>query len=1406
MTVINTDGILYSEFLIIFLFHNKIQDMKNLLPHFIAEMLSSGKFEGDFNAVVMHLDITGFTPMTEKLMEKGNEGAEILAKILNRVFDPLINTIHLFGGFVSGFAGDAFTVIFKGIGILEALSCSSKIRETLGQIAVQNTRFGTYELSFKISLSSGNVDWGILGDRHRVYYFRGEAIKNCIENQKFCEGSEIVIDDTMLSEGEVKAEIIRDRRYRLTSWRRIIPQVPFSPAFISGEIASIFFPEQIFRGEQIGEFRKVVAVFISIIPLLKHAELDRLVKDIIGYCDDFGGYFNRIEFGDKGGVILIIFGAPVYYEGNIRRSVDFIKAVKASWGEAIKAGMTSGMAFTGFTGTDERCEYTALSDTVNQAARFMSRAPAGEIWVSRSMAGAVSNDYKSRYIGRMIFKGKSTPIPVYRLMEQNRGQGPALCRNKMIGRQDELKILKESAEMIYAGRFGGITIIYGEAGIGKSRLLEEFSRNENAYSAVMQSDSLLKTSFNPLRYFALNYFRQSGKSDPEQFNLIYGRLLKGLKKLKDARADNILSELVRLKPVISAQLGLDIHDSYYSSLDSRGRYENTVTAYNELLKGLSLLKPLIICIEDIQYLDEGSQDVLRLLCRSGNDYPFMIAGTGRFSDDGGRPVLNVDKEIIQREIVIDRLNDKEAESLINEHIKADEPLKKLIISKAENNPFYLEQIIQYIKENRLMGKALRDISIPESIYSIIIARIDRLETDLKQIVKVASVLGREFEIAILMEIIQNLSLFPGTAQEQEKLEQLENKNIWMKLSLLKYMFKHALLQKTAYEMQLKSMLRKFHSYAARAIEGAYKDTENKYYEIAYHYYNAEEKSKAIEYYNKSAVYFKKRFENQKALECFDALLQMCDENEKVFEYNYYRIDILDLTGRTDQCMRDLKVLIKKAKDMNSKIYQLRYQNQLIHSLHMKGEMEEAYKLCRETIELAEQTGNKNEMAISYGNMGKLYFRQNKYDEARQYFMNQLNSAQEAGDMDAVSSASGNMGNAYVEQGKYDKAMEYFKSSYETALKNANKRNSASALGSIGRIYSNTGDMGKALKYYLMKEEISKEIGDKGNLSTVNGNLGILYHIQGYMKEALARYEKAKTLFAEIGDKLGLGLITGNIGVLYYDMDRLDEALINFEIQLKTAKEIGNKKGIILSTANIGKTLIEKGDFKKSLEYMEESRKIAEEIGDRPALCEISSYKALLYKQKGSYKKSIELYKASARIAEELGDYKAESFAYCNIASIYRIINDLQIASRYIDKSVKLSKKVNVRYDTCALFIERAKISFESGDYETAVHFNSEAQKIAQELANERFLLDSQILLAKINALSDKKSALNTLRNLIKNHGKDLLANALANYEIYILNGSENCRAKALKGLDELYTKSRNHEYKLMIDRLKINIR
>ena len=142
--------------------------MKNLLPHFIHDQFQQGNFEGSFQAFSMFVDISGFTQMTETLMKGGNEGAEILSAILNKIFEPTVDAIYERGGFISTFAGDGFTAIFPLLPkhAFHTLACAEGIRTIFEKHSFQKTRFGEFTFGVKIGLSHGCVEWGIVGSSY----------------------------------------------------------------------------------------------------------------------------------------------------------------------------------------------------------------------------------------------------------------------------------------------------------------------------------------------------------------------------------------------------------------------------------------------------------------------------------------------------------------------------------------------------------------------------------------------------------------------------------------------------------------------------------------------------------------------------------------------------------------------------------------------------------------------------------------------------------------------------------------------------------------------------------------------------------------------------------------------------------------------------------------------------------------------------------------------------------------------------------------------------------------------------------------------------------------------------------------------------------------------------------------
>ncbi|RMG80407.1 MAG: adenylate/guanylate cyclase domain-containing protein, partial [Bacteroidetes bacterium] len=157
--------------------------VKNLIPHFIQTQYLSKRKHGSFEAYAMFVDLSGFTRMTETLMNKGTEGAERLSNILNAIFEPMVRLVYAGGGEIPYFAGDAFTAVFPAA----RQTATGVIENAAGQLASLrqvSEQFEEVEIKAKIGLSFGQVEWGIVGTQNLAFYFRGDAVEGCSEAQK----------------------------------------------------------------------------------------------------------------------------------------------------------------------------------------------------------------------------------------------------------------------------------------------------------------------------------------------------------------------------------------------------------------------------------------------------------------------------------------------------------------------------------------------------------------------------------------------------------------------------------------------------------------------------------------------------------------------------------------------------------------------------------------------------------------------------------------------------------------------------------------------------------------------------------------------------------------------------------------------------------------------------------------------------------------------------------------------------------------------------------------------------------------------------------------------------------------------------------------------------------------------
>ncbi len=1365
--------------------------MKNLIPNFIIEKFKNNIYNGQINANTLFMDISGFTPMTERLMQEGKEGAEVLSGILNSIFEPIIKSIYERKGFISTFAGDAFTSIFPDYdNPMAILHCADKLKQIFNSIGLQKTRFGDFKLSVKIGLSSGVVDWGIIGsDKYKTYYFKGEAIDGCAYSEHHCNKMDIILDSNIYSRIKKDIEVNNlDERWFLLDKINIIEEEIIESNNITkpnNEILSRFINQKVLEISSKGEFRNIVSVFISFEERKSYEELNSFIAEIINQTNTLGGYFNKIDFGDKGGVILIVFGAPVSYENDIKRAVELIQNLKKTFGMSIRAGVTNGIAYAGFVGSDRRSEYTALGDIVNQSARFMMKAEWGQIWLSDDIQKKTKRLYTYQDMGKCEFKGKSKPIQVYKLIDKTEYSDVTLFKGKMVGRNRELNKLKEWVNPVFNNKFAGITYIYGEAGIGKSRIAYELSHSirNDAETFLMQCDNIIKKSLNPFVYFLKNYFNQTtahtNTEQKENFELIFNLLVTRLNMVNDKRKDTLIKELKRTKSFIAALLDIHYEDSLYEKLEPKNRYENILYGLNNLFRVLSLFRPIIILIEDIQWLDPESHNVFAIMTRLIEDYPIMIIATSRFNDDGSKPIINVDEEVLSQEIIIDKLNDDSVKNFIELQLgnKINIDVVNFINKRAENNPFYIEQFCLYLKENNLFNLknneiALinKEIDIPSDINTIIISRIDRLSTELKDIIQVASVLGREVEIELLINIIELYYKKPYNRDLEDILKEIENEQLWSLVSEIKYIFKHALLREAVYEMQLRERLRNLHKLAGESMINVYHDTPNRYVDIAYQFEKAEFTERAIEYYEKAGEYLQKEYKNNETLEVYEKLINYYDNPVEKAKYLLKKAYILRFIGKWDDAVDILILGINNLKETNENVFNKEENQKLLSNIkiqlgwihYTKGNPEQAVKSYDEAKKIAEKIQDISIIANIEGIMGGIYYDKGEVQEAIKRYDNKLDLCKKMNDKVGYANALANKGLLFFNKGDFDIAMDCFEEQKKMNLEFSNKDGYSNALEKIGYIYWSKGDYETALKYFQEAKDISFEIGDKRNYAYSLGYIGQLYWTKGEYDKAMEYYNESKQISLELGDKYGYCQVLLNIGNIYY----------------------------------------EKGNFDNALKLYEEVKNISKKLEYIPIYATIIGNMGYINYQKGEYEKSLKYHQEHKKICEETEDNNNLSRALVNIGMVYHKLSDYEQAIKYYDLGIDIGKKLDIKYYLTFYIYNKAKLLYDMGQYDKAYELNNEALHIADIVNRKEQVFDSNIMKYKIEYINNKTYAIDKLKDMLSVY-TDSIQQASLFYELWKLSKNKEYKEKSLLNYEDLYKKTPLYLYKKRIEEMEI---
>ncbi|HSH05754.1 MAG TPA: tetratricopeptide repeat protein [Anaerolineae bacterium] len=1196
--------------------------MHNLIPHFIYEQYQAGHLHGHFPATALFLDISGFTPMTQALMAHGKEGAEVLVNIINQIFDPIIHAIYEQGGFITGFAGDAFTAVFpyhKQTRPLAICITALYIRQTFKQQGHYQTQFGDFRLQVKQGLSAGTVEWGIIGFAERkTYFFRGLAIDGCAYAEHQAEKGDIIIDahlQALLPPTTITTTPLNSTYAQLIklSATTNFPSQTISPPTIPLSIASQFFAPSLWQKTQQGEFRDVVTLFVSFESTLELDTINNFITQAMLLVNRYDGLFVETDFGDKGGLFVVHFGAPTTHENDIQRALQFILAMKTDNDFPLKwrAGITFGTVYAGYVGIPLRDKYACMGSIVNLAARLMMHASWGEVLVSKTIALHPSFDFIS--LGKLPYKGFSQPIPTYLL--QGKSLVQQVFRHKMVGREREFNALATFAQPLFIEQQARVAIIYGQAGIGKSHLTYSWrqSLGTNVRWLNGQCDSILQEAFSPFVYFLKGYFGQlvnaTESENKTNFDHRLNDLLSSLAPLPHSQRQH--DELVRTRSFLGALIDLYWPDSLYSQLDAQGRYQNMLIAISMLLQAESQRQPIMVEIEDAHWLDEASHELLTTLTRQIQNFPILIIITSRYTDDGSQPTFNIDDKIPTLTIDLSPISTIALQTLAQDILGAPiaPPLQTILLEKADANPFFAQQILYYLQENNLLqtkqinGQPLitlinNNFELPTTINALLIARLDRLTQQVKEVVQTASVLGQEFDTRLLTRILER--------DLTQELALAEREQIWIMLDMLQYIFKHALLREAAYEMQLRGRLRHLHHFAAQMIEQLYAhQLPNHYDKLAYHYETAYHLGQhdirpIVQFYLQSAGEKAwENFENNHAITYFSKALTLTPENDIQKQYDLYlwRAKVYDRLGNRETQEADLTQLAHLATHLS-----VTEQNEVVllqaELACLTGNYEQAIKLAQKAIEQATKTDNLHQIIEGHKTWSLAAWRTSKYSQAKEQYEKGLQLAEQINDLKQVTFFLCQLGWSAWQKEDYRKSHSYFKRALTVCYQTNDPTSLADCFDGFAAVYTMQEKQAGAIIYYEKTLDLFRKIGHLTQQGIALYNLSWLHMQKGDYEKAATLIDESLTISIETEAQFLEGLNLKAIGLLALYHNDYDQANSYLKKALSILKQIGHRRGESHCLNQLGVVALQQKNTSLAETYYEQALAIHQDMGEQ----------------------------------------------------------------------------------------------------------------------------------------------------------------------------------------------------------------
>ncbi|MCH7824732.1 MAG: tetratricopeptide repeat protein [Acidobacteria bacterium] len=913
------------------------------------------------------------------------------------------------------------------------------------------------------------------------------------------------------------------------------------------------------------------------------AEIHRIVKAIVA---THGGIVNRFARGE----LLVLFGVPTAHEDDplraIRAALDIHRQVRAALadveerlGEPIRmnTAIHSGPVVVRIA-TEGGEEFTIAGPTLQMADRLATEAAADEILISADCHRVAAPFFDTEPLPTITLRGTAEQVVPYRVIaekeRQSRFEAAAeLDLTRYTGRDREMHMLRSSLEAAMTGN-GQLLTLEGEVGVGKSRLLYEFSHGGDCDQAALVR----------------------GRCRSDGAGLPYLPFIEALKSVleipEDAPtidAESVASRIIAINPALDDFIPLYLHllsiESPDYELPQHLQGDDFRIAMLEALSAIFTLpaneRPVVMLLEDWHWADEASREVLSQLTSMLAAFAMLVIVTYRPEGD-----FDWGRGSERRHLTLEPLSEEFSVEVIKSVLGVQgfpTDLARMIHERTGGNPFFLEEVCHALEEEGVvriedaqatLTGSLDAVYLPDTVQAVILTRLDRLDPEPREVVRLASVVGREFGRRILERTMED------TGQLLTVLGQLKELGIVQQIAVVPeavYRFKHALTREVAYGSLLPHQLRGLHGRVGEAIESLYPDRVDEHAaRLAHHFGAAEEWEKAIEYGRRAAHKASRLQRADEALPLLESvhlwLTKLPESTDRQARLADVLLEMeracetLGRRSRQEDLINELTRLLEPA-GASVRLVKTRIRQGELNVL--LGQFEAADKPLREAISMTTELGDRELERAARRGLGFLRWQEERYDEAIECNERALEISVELEDDDAQGRDRANLASVLRSAGEPEKAIEHMTQALELTDLEANHANHGYLLNILGKIYRDLGDDDSALAAIEQARQLCADerihIGLCFNLSA----MATIYMERGDTDRCHELYEEMAQVSRTINYAEGLSIATRRLGELLFSLRHDDEALLYFEENAALSAQLRDQESEATSWTRIG---------------------------------------------------------------------------------------------------------------------------------------------------------------------------------------------------------------------------------------------